>query len=109
MMYLAIRGYRKLSGFLDKKGQIISLVIVMLMIFFANYMYYALDYCIYNSAGSDSLGNILAAFREVPGYLTTSGKWTDFILSLIIGYGLAIWSGFKVIKLVFSKDDSTYL
>lgn len=103
MMYLAIRGYRKLSGFLDKKGQIISLVIALIMIFFANYLSFALDYCKYMS-GSYSIANILNAFMKIPNYLTVVDGWGDFILNLAIGYGLSIWSGFSIIKSVFSRD-----
>jgi uncharacterized protein YpmB len=104
MMYLAIRGYRKLSGFLDKKGQIISLVVALLMIFFANYLSYALDYCKYYTSGSYSIGNILNAFMKIPNFLTVTGGWGDFILNLAIGYGLSIWSGLNIIKSIFSKN-----
>lgn len=103
MMYLAIRGYRKLSGFLDKKGQMISLIIALLMIFFANYLSYAIDYCKY-TYGSYSIGNIFNAFMKIPSFLTVIGGWGDFILNLVIGYGLSIWSGFNIIKSVFTKD-----
>jgi hypothetical protein len=44
MMLFAIIGYRKMSGFLDKKGQIISLVIALVMIFLANHSLYAIEY-----------------------------------------------------------------
>lgn len=105
MMYLAIRGYRKLSGFLDKKGQIISLVIALLMIFFANYLSFALDYCKYYSSGSYSIGNIVNAFIKIPNFLTVTDGWRDFLLNLAIGYGLSIWSGYNIIRSIFSKDE----
>lgn len=102
MIYFAIKGYRKLSGFLDKRGQIISLIIALIMVFIANYTLYALEYCKYNFS-SYNMVNIVNSFKQLPSYLTWAEAWGDFLKDLIIGYALSIWAGFGVIKSTFLR------
>jgi len=102
MIYFAIKGYRKLSGFLDKRGQIISILIALIMVFIANYTLYALEYCKYNFS-SYNMVNIVNSFKQLPNYLTWAEAWGDFLKDLIIGYALSIWAGFGVIKSTFFR------
>ncbi|MFT4145216.1 MAG: hypothetical protein QM644_12235 [Mobilitalea sp.] len=103
MMLFAIKGYRMLSGFLDKKGQIISLLIALLMIFAANYTLYSLDYCKYYYSGVYSFDNLADSFRKLPDFIKQGEVWGDFLKDLVVGYLLSIWAGFGIIKSIFSK------
>jgi len=106
MMYFAIKGYSGLSGRLDKKGQIISLIIAFVMIFIANYTSYAINFCKYYFDGNYSINNLINSFKNLSEYLTYVDSWGDFIKNLAIGYALSIWSGFGIIRSVFSKRQN---
>ena len=103
MMYFAIKGYSGLSGRLDKKGQIISIIIALVMIFVANYTSYALNFCKYYFDGNYSINNLMDSIKNLSSYLTYSNNWGSFLKDLAIGYALSIWSGFGIIRSVFSK------
>ena len=103
MMFFAIKGYSGLSGRLDKKGQIISLVIALIMIFVADYTSYALSFCKYYFDGNYSIQNLVSSFKNLPEYLTYADYWSSFLIDLAIGYALSIASGFGIIRAVFSK------
>lgn len=105
MMLFAIQGYRRFSGRLDKKGQIISLIIALLMIFIANYSSYALEYFKYYYEGNYTFQNLISSFANMSGFLTTTGLWGDFVRDLVVGYLLSIWAGFRIIRSVFSNND----
>lgn len=104
MMLFAIKGYRKLAGSLDKKGQIISLIIAFVMIFIANYAQYVLEFCKYYYSNDYSMTTIIKVFKELPDLLTMADVWGDFAKDLVIGYALSIWAGFKIIKTTFSSS-----
>jgi len=103
MMYFAIKGYSGLSGRLDKKGQIISIIIALVMIFIANYTSYALNFCKYYFDGNYSINNLMDSIKNLSSYLTYSNNWGSFLKDLAIGYALSIWSGYGIIRSVFSK------
>ena len=105
MMLFAIKGYRMLSGFLDKKGQVISLLIALFMIFAANYTLYSLDYCRYYYSGVYSLDNLANSFSKLPDFLKQGEVWGDFLKDLFVGYLLSIWAGYGIIKSIFSKEQ----
>lgn len=107
MMYFAIKGYRILSGGLDKKGQIISLITAFLMIFIANYTLYAIEYCDYYYSGTYSFTNIINSYSKLYNFLSFAKAWPDFLKDLAIGYALSIWSGFGIIRTVLSKNVSS--
>ncbi len=106
MMTLAIKGYRMLSGYLDKKGQIIALVIALFMIFVSNYLLYALEYCKGYYDSNYSLSNIIASIKALPDFLKIEEVRLSFFKDLAIGYLLSIWSGFRIIKSVFSGKSN---
>lgn len=93
----AIRGYRMLSGSLDKKGQIISLVIGLIMIFVANYVLTAILYSKY-------LDGFMTALKILPTLLRTSEILIPFIKDLVIGYLLSIWASIGVLKTIFRRQ-----
>ncbi len=103
MMYFAIRGYRKFSGFLDKKGQIIAVIIAFLMIFAANYTQYVMDYMKYYYNNHYSIRNLIDAYKTLPDLLQSADIWGDFIKNLVIGYLLSIWSGFSILRSIFTN------
>ncbi len=103
MMYFAIRGYRMLSGFLDKKGQIIAVIIAFLMIFAANYTQYVMEYLKYYYNNQYSLRNLMDAYKTLPDLLQNADIWGDFIKDLVIGYLLSIWASFDILRSIFTK------
>lgn len=104
MMTFSIKGYRKFSGLLDKRGKTISIVIALVMIFVAQYMLYALLYCQYNFSGNYSVHNILSSIKNIPDFLKSTDSQGTFIRDLVVGYGLSIWAGFGIIKSTFSSN-----
>jgi len=107
MMLFSIKGYQKLSGYLDKKGQIISLIIAFAMIFGANYLLYALNYCegFYESY---SVQNIIRSMKELPEFLALDEVKWSFYKDLGVGYLLSIWAGYRLIAMVlFHKNEKT--
>lgn len=103
MMIFSIKGYRRFSGLLDKKGKILSIVITFVMILVAQYMLYALLYCEYNFSGNYSIQNILSSVKNTSNFLSLTESWGSFLRDLAVGYGLSIWAGFGIIKSTFSN------
>lgn len=103
MMYFAIRGYRMLSGFLDKKGQIIAVVIAFLMIFAANYTQYVMEYLKYYYNNQYTIRNLMDAYKTLPDLLQSADIWGDFIKDLVVGYLLSIWASFGILRSIFTK------
>ncbi len=104
MMLLAISGYRRFSGFLDKKGQIISVIIALLMIYAANYAYYLIDIIKYAYNNSYTFSNIREAILSLPKTLKAAEVWGDFIKDLAIGYALSIWASVSLLRSIFTKN-----
>jgi len=104
MMLFAIKGYRRLAGSLDKKGQIISLIIAFIMIFIANYAQYVLEICKYYYSSDYSVSTIIKVTKGLPDLLTMGDLWGEFAKDLLVGYALSIWAGFKIIKTTFSSN-----
>lgn len=108
MMVFAIKGYQILSGRLDKKGQIISLVIAFLMIFASNWLLYALEYCKGYYDSNFSFYNIMASIKAMPEFLKVSEVSASFFKDLAIGYLLSIWASYRLIGAVlFHKSEES--
>ena len=105
MMIFSIRGYKLLAGTLDKKGQILSLIIAFVMIFAVNCLSYALAYLkgYYNS--EYSLANIIASIKAIPDILRMDEVTGSFVKDLLVGYALSIWAGYHLIRSVLSKTS----
>lgn len=105
MMKFAIYGYQRFAGGINRKGRIISLIIAFIMIFVANYMLYVIDMSSYYYGNAFNIENIINSVISLPGYLSFTELWGEFIKGLAIGYGLSIWSGLDIIKEVFKKKQ----
>ncbi|NLL72971.1 MAG: hypothetical protein GX237_05530 [Clostridiales bacterium] len=103
MMKFAIYGYRRFSGGINRKGKIISLLISLLMIFVANYLLYVIEMSTYYYGNVFSITNIIKSIVNLPGFLSFTNLWGDFVKDLVIGYGLSLWAGFQIIKEVFRR------
>lgn len=97
MLRFAFKGYEKLGGRLDKKGVIISLVVMIFMIAEVN----VLDYWTRDVEFS-RLFKVAVNLHKRPSYwieeMTFTHRWGEFIINLLLGYALSVWSGFSVIK-----------
>ena len=101
-MLFAINGYRRLSGFLDKKGQIISILISLLIILAANYTLYLIEFMKYFYDNSYTPENLKEALRTLPELMSLSNAWGDFFRDLVISYLLSLWAGINILRSVFS-------
>ncbi len=106
ILLFAVAGYRLYGGVTDRKGQILSVVIALLMIPCANFTLYALEYESYHLTGNDRVGNLIRAFRELPGFLTYTDRWDAFIKDLLVGYALAVWSGLRIFLSGWKRKNS---
>lgn len=102
MVVFSMKGYSILAGSIDRKGQIVSICIAMLMIFAANYTSYALG--IYEANDARNLSGLIDAYRKLPGLLTAANLWGSFAFDLIVGYALSILSCFRLIKYVIISE-----
>lgn len=105
MLKFALLGYGKLSGRLDKKGAVISLIIAAGMVFFANVLDYVVTICRAFFQWEASLDTVLYVVRNFSELMTEADCWGGFILNLIIGYALSIWSSFQLIKSVLTYKE----
>lgn len=97
MLKCALKGYGKLSGRLDKKGAVISLVIAAFMVFFANVLEYVIALCrafMQWDASFDTIRYVVMNFGRL---MSETNSWGGFYMNLVIGYGLSVWSSYKVI------------
>ena len=102
MVVFSMKGYSVLAGSIDRRGQIISICIAMLMIFAANYTSYALE--IYEATDAGNFSGLIDSYRRLPGLLTSANLWGSFAFDLIIGYTLSILSCFRLIKNVIISE-----
>ncbi len=87
-------GYSKLAGGIDRRGQVISIVIALLMPIVSEYL--GLGVTIYR-AFHDSYGVTLAeAIRSVPLYLAEQDVIQSMIFTLIIGYVLIAFGNIRI-------------
>lgn len=97
MLKFALLGYEKLSGRLDKKGAVISLVIAAGMVFFANVLDYVVTICRAFFQWEASLDTVFYVIRNFGTLMSDADCWGGFFMNLLIGYGLSIWSSFQLI------------
>lgn len=105
MLKCALKGYEKFSGRLDKKGAVISLVIAAFMVFFANQLEYVIALCrafMEWDASLDTIRYVIVNFEKL---MTETKSWGGFYMNLVIGYGLSIWSSYKVILDILSFKE----
>ncbi|MCI8984002.1 MAG: hypothetical protein HFG78_16700 [Hungatella sp.] len=106
MLKFALLGYEKLSGRLDKKGAVISLVIAAGMVFFANVLDYVVTICRAFFQWEASLDTVLYVISNFGTLMTDADCWGGFAMNLIIGYALSIWSSFQLIGKILRYKES---
>jgi len=102
MIKLAMKCYTIFAGSSDRRGQIVSICIAFLMIVAANYTSYALEICEANN--SVNIEGLINAYKVLPKLLTDIKIGGPFAIDLIVGFGLSIWSSFRLIKNVFTSS-----
>lgn len=105
MLKFALKGYEKLSGRLDKKGAVISLVIAAFMVFFANVLDYVVTmyYAFFQwDASFDTIRYVIMNFSSL---MTEADTWGGFYLNLVLGYALSIWSSYQLIGRILSYKE----
>lgn len=105
MLKFALKGYEKLSGRLDKKGAIISLVIAAFMVFFANVLDYVVALCRAFFEWDASFDTIRYVVMNFSGLMTEYESWGGFWLNLVLGYGLSIWSSYRLIGQILKYKE----
>lgn len=109
MLKCALRGYEKLSGRLDRKGAVISLVIAAFMVFFANCLDYVIALCrsfFEWDASFDTIRYVVVNFGEL---MTQTESWGGFYMNLVLGYGLSVWASYKVICEIMNYKEGDSL
>ncbi|MBE5958772.1 MAG: hypothetical protein E7254_07925 [Lachnospiraceae bacterium] len=99
----ATKGYEILGGELDKKGVIISAVVALIMVFFANYISWCMS--LYFDLKSEYQISFIDIVKILPGIIKEAGVLGDFIKDLVIGYILTIIGGFSTIRNNFSAAN----
>ncbi|MDO5401583.1 MAG: hypothetical protein Q4F17_11535 [Eubacteriales bacterium] len=107
-----LKGYELLGGTLTKKGIFISLVLMLVIPYFANQISSAISFMSYVGDSGDSISFSLA-YQAVPmlleptgfdygmyNYTFDSGSYTT---SLLMIYGFAILGAFSTVRSVFKK------
>ena len=104
ILKLALGGYEKLGGSLDKKGAVICLIITAGMIAGANLLDYAVSmvraYFQYE-ASFETLAYVFANFGSL---MSDMDMWSGFFIDLAIGYGLSLWSAAGAIKAIMNME-----
>lgn len=102
---LAMKGYEKLGGGMNKAGVIISLFITIIMVFFAQYC--SLGWEIYQAYNYIPDVHIMNAMASVPDFLVDSKILAPFLKDLIIGYVLTALVSFSYLAKSFRMVSNT--
>ena len=95
MVILGMKGYSLLSGYMDRKGQIISVIITLLMLYAANYTTYVFEICSTNNTWK--IVDIMDAYKQLPKLMTANSLWGYFYKDLILGYVFLLAASFGLI------------
>lgn len=104
ILFCAYKGYAMLGGHIDKKGFVISTVIIGIMIFLGNHLAWAWSALDTAKLQGYSIGEIVVLWK----ILSTSHATVSYILNLIAGYVLTFVIGFKIIKGTYQKSVGSY-
>lgn len=104
MLKLALSGYEKFGGSLDKKGAILCLIITAGMIGGANLLDYAVSMARAYFQYEASFETLVYVFANFGKLMSDMDMWGEFFLDLAIGYGLSIWSGAGAIKAIINME-----
>lgn len=104
MLKLALGGYQKLGGSLDKKGAVICLIITAGMITGANLLDYAVSMTRAYFQYEASFETLAYVFSNFGTLMSDMDMWRGFFIDLAVGYGLSIWSMAGAIKAILSME-----
>ncbi|GLC82962.1 hypothetical protein [Lacrimispora brassicae] len=104
MLKLALSGYEKLGGSLDKKGAVLCLILTAGMIAGANLLDYAVSMVRAYFQYEASFETLIYVFANFGNLMSEMDMWGEFFLDLAIGYGLSIWSGAGAIKAIMNME-----
>jgi hypothetical protein len=100
MLKLALGGYQKLGGSLDKKGAVICLVITAGMIAGANLLDYAVSITRAYFQYETSLETLVYVFSNFGKLMSDMEMWSGFFTDLAIGFALSVWSASGIINAI---------
>jgi len=105
MLKLALSGYQKLGGSLDKKGAVICLIITAGMIAGANLLDYAVSMTRAYFQYEASFETLVYVFSNFGKLMSDTDMWRGFFIDLAIGYGLSVWSAASAIKAILTMKN----
>lgn len=105
MLKLALSGYQKLGGPLDKKGAVTCLFITAAMILGANLLDYAVTMARVYFEYEASFETLAYVFLNFGKLMSDADTWSGFFLDLAIGYGLSVWSSASIIKAILKMSE----
>lgn len=100
MLKFALTGYGKLGRRVDKKGAILCLLVAAIMIVGANMLDYAVSMTRAYFQYEASFETLTFVFGNFTRLMTEMDMWGGFVIDLVIGYALSIWSSFGFIKAI---------
>ena len=107
IVFCCVKGYDLFGRILTKRGIVISVLVSLIMILFADC--FSLGITIYRELGEQYNITIIDALLSVPYFLTEGEILRNLLLNLAIGYVFAIWASGSFIKELWHAVDKTYV
>lgn len=104
---LSLKGYELLGGKIDKIGIAVTMVIIVAVLFLANYI--SLAWIIHSEFSSIYDITFFDAFRAVPDFLSYDDILMPFIRDLVVGYAFTAAVSIPVIKGMYNKSNNRFL
>lgn len=101
----AMKGYAMFGKYLDKKGVIASVVVMFVMIFFANKLSWAWE--IYDVYKTDGI-TFFEAYQAADEVIAYSELTTSYYMDLLIGYALTLLATYRNIINAFKASTGSY-
>ena len=98
-----IKGYQLFGGKLNLSGVIITSIITIIMVYFANHISLAID--IYSEFKMDYYITFFDALKSVPDFLQEPSIREPFIEDLLVGYFLTAVGSFSYIKKSYTESN----
>lgn len=105
MLKFALKGYQKGAKNLDKRGALICLGIAAVMIPAANALECFILLCQAFFEYEASMDMVRYVAVNFTGLMSDCELWPVFFKDLIIGYGLSIWSSYKLIIAILTYEE----
>lgn len=101
----AMRGYELLGGHLDRKGIILSFLMMIVMIFFANRLAWSWD--AYDALKSDGT-TFSECYKHLNDILEASDLFGSYYADLAIGYVLSVCGSLRHVIAAFRTSNGSY-